>query len=808
VADCSKKKKAIESVVGRHKEMIATRQHHARRSTTLDVVLLLLLLLLAAGSPASVSSFQFNTSPSRAIWTSAARTKSSASTVTVTTPRTTTTTRSTASTSTSLYGIVKPYEHHGYKLSYRYRPGQSADPAVNNGPPLILIHPIGIGLSSWFWKQFINYWDGTNELLAPDLLGCGLENGNDEWNPAAEVMLRPDKSTTLAYTEAIETLLQQRIVAKAEYDFVYYGQQHEQKCVVVSQGGLAPVALELAARNPDLVSHLVLISPPTWAEMINPLPSTDRAKKYRAYTSPMSYMTYDALERPFGFRTYMQRYFKRRPDDQFVSFATEGARVTKLARAAVASYNSGALFDRSYEHDLRMIEQPTLILCGTSDAQRTEQRESYLFEMQDAAMAMVEGKMMLPWESPVEVRNAIKAFVREHPDRSASDKAGTHMEDPALAMTGQNRQDYQFKWGTYGEESSGGAILNEIASSSNGEQMGDEDAAENAINGIVKLNMPPPMTYELNGHTLTYREKPAAPGHEFDPTLLLIHGIGIGQSSWFWEKIFQRYKGAIIAPDLIGCGLENGGDPWDPLKRDVEVPLDWVEGIERLMQNKGFDEMHRCVVVAQNGVAPIGIKLAYRNEATVSHLILLSPPCWERLTSAFTSEEERQRRHRDNIGSAAEFYFNYLESKIGYRMKIREFFKEKPDDRFISLATAKGATRREARTPIIAMNSGDLNYRSFEAELTALVQPVLTMTGGNDRVYTDKRPGFGLGPYSTKMNNEKTVIINGKTMLPWESPDAVLKEIRTFLGLKDDGEDETGRSQDMFIRARRQPSLQ
>jgi pimeloyl-ACP methyl ester carboxylesterase len=141
------------------------------------------------------------------------------------------------------------------------------------------------------------------------------------------------------------------------------------------------------------------------------------------------------------------------------------------------------------------------------------------------------------------------------------------------------------------------------------------------------------------------------------------------------------------------------------------------------------------------------------------------------------------------IGPAADFYYNYLESKVGYRLKMREFFKNPPEDRYINIATAKERTTKEARNPIIATNAGDLFHRSFEEDLKRLHQPTLIIAGSADKVVKDKRPGFGLAPYSTKMSDEKTVIVDGKVMLPWESPDEVMKELRTFLGVPSDEND-------------------
>lgn len=48
--------------------------------------------------------------------------------------------------------------------------------ATSEGVPLLLIHPIGVGLSRQFWQRFCREWYNTgqrNLIYNPDLLGCG-----------------------------------------------------------------------------------------------------------------------------------------------------------------------------------------------------------------------------------------------------------------------------------------------------------------------------------------------------------------------------------------------------------------------------------------------------------------------------------------------------------------------------------------------------------------------------------------------------------------------------------------------------------
>ncbi|MEO0948435.1 MAG: alpha/beta hydrolase, partial [Cyanobacteria bacterium J06641_5] len=59
------------------------------------------------------------------------------------------------------------YTWRGHRCAYEvYNPTES-------GVPLVLVHPIGVGLGRAFWRRFVNAWPGKNPIYVPDLLGCG-----------------------------------------------------------------------------------------------------------------------------------------------------------------------------------------------------------------------------------------------------------------------------------------------------------------------------------------------------------------------------------------------------------------------------------------------------------------------------------------------------------------------------------------------------------------------------------------------------------------------------------------------------------
>lgn len=92
-------------------------------------------------------------------------------------------------------------------------------------------------------------------------------------------------------------------------------------------------------------------------------------------------------------------------------------------------------------------------------------------------------------------------------------------------------------------------------------------------------------SYKHKTWNLTYLYKKAAPGHEKDPPIILVHPVGVGISSWFYKKLMTEFTDnpPLYAPDLIGCGLSHGADAWDPEKIGLFFPLSWVEGVESLL---------------------------------------------------------------------------------------------------------------------------------------------------------------------------------------------------------------------------------
>ena len=295
-------------------------------------------------------------------------------------------------------------------------------------------------------------------------------------------------------------------------------------------------------------------------------------------------------------------------------------------------------------------------------------------------------------------------------------------------------------------------------------------------------------TYEHDGWTLSFRFQPASIGYELERPIVLVHPVGIGMNSWFWERFLENWSGpAVYAPDLIGCGVANGGDMWDPYTRGLSFPLGWVQGVESLLQQKvltrpagtfgslpslGIPSERGCVIVAQGGLAPVGVMLAARNPTTVSHLVLTSPPTWSDMTTAVPSKELSRNFNILSSPIIGQLAFRILESPWAVAFFSNAFlFQGKCDERWLVLACQN--TTAADRPPVIAFNAGFCNHRSFDKELTELTQPTLILCGKADKPRTKKRT-----EYVTLMSRCVIEELNGKNILPWESPVEVVEAIK------------------------------
>lgn len=302
---------------------------------------------------------------------------------------------------------LKSYNNDGYKLTYLYKP---SSPKYRNEAPLLLIHPVGIGMSSWFWERFMEQEDSP-EMYAVDLIGCGLAHGADAWDP-----LQRGMSVPLAWVKACEALMQEQVVGKrlpaslsSSLPFL-----SSPRYTVVTQGGLAPVGLLLTARNLDTVDNLVLTSPPT--DLTTPVSEKALARNYNFFTGKWTApLAFGLLETRRAVKFFSNLFLFQQPcDDEWLDQAE--AETCEAARPPVQVFNAGFCQARSYQPELQAlvdsVSTRVLVLQGQGDTPRNANRQDYYQQQlgHSCRVVTLPGKNVLPWESPRETLQAILGF--------------------------------------------------------------------------------------------------------------------------------------------------------------------------------------------------------------------------------------------------------------------------------------------------------------------------------------------------------------------------------------------------------------
>ena len=295
--------------------------------------------------------------------------------------------------------ILESYKYDGWTLTYRTTTEDEAETKTNEDyHNVLLIHPVGIGLASWFWEPFLaalrekkSKSNPRIRAYAPNLIGCGISEGSDAWNPDQRGIFLP-----LGWVKGCEALVNQ-INDRNEGT-----KTKPQKWTVVTQGGLAPIGVLLAARNPELVETLVLTSPPTWKDMTNAVPPKELERNYSFLRSPLlGKLAFSILETRGLVEFFSNQFlFTQECDDTWLD-KTEREMCAE-ARPPVQNFNAGMCMNRGLERELVEEIQTkipnVLVVQGENDKRP---RKEYEENMDNCELVTIKGTTnVVPWEDP------------------------------------------------------------------------------------------------------------------------------------------------------------------------------------------------------------------------------------------------------------------------------------------------------------------------------------------------------------------------------------------------------------------------
>ncbi|MFN6563134.1 MAG: alpha/beta fold hydrolase [Nostoc sp. ChiSLP01] len=289
------------------------------------------------------------------------------------------------------------YTWQNYRCAYEvHQPSNT----IAEGIPLVLIHPIGVGLSRQFWRRFQSEWYNLgqrNLIYNPDLLGCGESD-------MPHVAYTPsDWAEQLQYF--LQTVVQKPVI-------------------LVVQGALLPVAIELVQKASNLIAGLVLSGPPAWPVITKKSPKWQQKLLWNLLDSPFGNAFYRYARTPKFLRSFSTRQlfaFDRAVDTEWLNTLVAGAQ-NLASRHAVFSFLAG-FWRRDYGSLIASIQQPTLIVVGQTASSISEEGKKetpderladYLARLPQGEGIKINGRNVLPYESTTEFVTAIAPFIKKN----------------------------------------------------------------------------------------------------------------------------------------------------------------------------------------------------------------------------------------------------------------------------------------------------------------------------------------------------------------------------------------------------------
>lgn len=285
------------------------------------------------------------------------------------------------------------YSWKGYRCAYEF-----LAPEQSQGVPLLLLHPIGVGLSRHFWRRFCQEWSAAgqgNPIYNPDLLG----NGDSEMPRIA--YYPEDWAEQLQYF--LETVVKTPVV-------------------LVVQGAEFPVAIALTHRYPELVKGLVLSGPPAWVLVSQESPDWRHRVNWNLFDSPLGSAFYRYARRSQFLQSFSKRQLfaaEQDIDAEWLTMLQAGAENLD-SRHAVFSFLAG-FWRRDWSPAIAHIQQPTLVVVGeqaTSISREGKQETpdariaDYLQHFPNAEGIKIAGRNVLPYEETTAFVQAMIPFVQ------------------------------------------------------------------------------------------------------------------------------------------------------------------------------------------------------------------------------------------------------------------------------------------------------------------------------------------------------------------------------------------------------------
>ncbi len=281
------------------------------------------------------------------------------------------------------------------KGEVRYFPTPNGDvfyKKAGDGPPLLLVHGIGAGCSSF---EFRNIWDKLAEkhtVYALDLLGFG----------------KSDKPP-LTYTDGIYI----NLISDFARQVMQVGDGRGEADVIATSLSAAYV-IALSQRDPSLFHRLILVCPTGIEELHKPIHAGSVAVRGAMKAPVLGTSIYNAIASRTGIRNYLTKYIYADPakvTDEVVD-AYHKAAHQPGGENVLPSFISGYLNIDVADTFPGVVDLPLIVWGSDSKIMPLIQAEAFLQANPNAKLEVIEGAGALPHdEKPEEFLVGVRPFL-------------------------------------------------------------------------------------------------------------------------------------------------------------------------------------------------------------------------------------------------------------------------------------------------------------------------------------------------------------------------------------------------------------
>ena len=280
--------------------------------------------------------------------------------------------------------LLSCYENYFYK----WRFGQIKYDKKGKGSPILFVHDLTVGSSSYEFHRLVNNLTDQHEIYTLDLLGYGLSD-------------KPSLTYTNNLYEQLITDFIKNVIGK--------------KTSVIATGNSVPFMIAACHHNPEIFDKLIFINPQSLYSQ-NQIPSKQtKLLKFIFETPVIGTFIYNILNTKHFFeKTFKEEYFydKSNIKEKYILNYMEASQLSGYhSKYSFASF-TGKFINTNIIHSLKETNHSILMIGGTEKSDIETTIENYAYYNSSIEIAYLSETKHLPQlEAPDKVLEQIQLFL-------------------------------------------------------------------------------------------------------------------------------------------------------------------------------------------------------------------------------------------------------------------------------------------------------------------------------------------------------------------------------------------------------------